>query len=122
MHQEDKMQTSRYRSASRVLLGQATRELADGDARQASEKGWGAAAQMVKAVAEDRGWQHNGHALLYEVVRSLAEGTSDRQISTLFHVAGNLDTNFYEDWFSPETVASGLRDVESFLDKLDSWF
>ena len=113
------MQTSRYRSASRVLLGQAIRELADGDARQASEKGWGAAAQMVKAVAEDRGWQHNGHALLYEVVRSLAEGTSDGQVSTLFHVAGNLHTNFYEDWFSPEVVASGLRDVESLLDKLE---
>ena len=113
------MQTFKYRSASRDLLGQAIRELADGDTRQASEKGWGAAAQMVKAVAEDRGLPHNAHALLYEAIRSMAEDVGDRQMSTLFHVAGNLHTNFYEDWFSPEVVASGLRDVESLLDKLE---
>jgi hypothetical protein len=49
----------------------------------------------------------------------MAEDVGDRQMSTLFHVAGNLHTNFYEDWFSPEVVASGLRDVESLLDKLE---
>ena len=36
---------------SRTLLAQARAELTQHDVRQASEKGWGAAAQMLKAVA-----------------------------------------------------------------------
>ena len=44
-----------YQTASRHLLAQAHEELAAGDTRQASEKGWGAAAQIVKSVAARRG-------------------------------------------------------------------
>ena len=51
------MTTQKYRDSSRSLLSQAKTELAAGDVRQASEKAWGAAAQMVKAIAEQRGWQ-----------------------------------------------------------------
>ena len=40
-------------------MEQANEELARDDLRQASEKGWGAASQIVKAVAEERGWEHN---------------------------------------------------------------
>ena len=39
---------------ARDLLGKAHQALEDGDLIQASEKGWGAAAQAVKAVAERR--------------------------------------------------------------------
>ena len=46
------MTTQTYRDASRLLLAQGRAELAAGDVRQASEKGWGAAAQMVKSIAE----------------------------------------------------------------------
>ena len=37
----------------------------------------------------------------------------------LFHVAGQLHTNFYENWDTAEGVASGLGDVSIFLDKLE---
>lgn len=40
--------------------------------RQAGEKLWGAASQAVKALAELRGWQHDGHALLFEAVRTMS--------------------------------------------------
>ena len=43
-----------YREQSRRFLEQARSELREGDLAQASEKGWGAASQMVKAVAEAR--------------------------------------------------------------------
>ena len=43
-----------------VFLTKAGGYLAEGDLLQASEKGWGAAAQMVKAVAEARGWDAFG--------------------------------------------------------------
>ncbi len=61
-------QAREYSGAGRDLLVKAREELAQGDVRQASEKGWGAAAQMVRAVAEQRGWEHTGHALLYQAV------------------------------------------------------
>ena len=113
------MQTPTYRAASRELLAQATRELDAGDSRQASEKAWGAAAQMVKAVAQDRGWQHDNHFLLYQTGDRLAEETGDEQIIALFQVAGNLHTNFYENWQPVESVAAGIRFVGQLLDKLE---
>ena len=42
-----------YRDQSRAYLEQANEELARDDLRQASEKGWGAASQIVKAVASE---------------------------------------------------------------------
>ena len=113
------MQVPQYRAASKELLAQAKQELAAGDARQASEKGWGAAAQMVKALAADRGWPYHAHPLLYQAAGRLARETGDRQISTLFHVANSLHGNFYENWFAPEVVEDGLRDVELLIDKLE---
>ena len=108
-----------YSYASKELLDQAGRELAAGDVRQATEKGWGAAAQMVKAVASRRGWQHNSHSLLYDVVLKLATETGDDDIFTFFHMAGNLHTNFYENWLTGEVAGAGLRYVGRFLDKLE---
>ena len=113
------MQTPTYRAASRELLAQATRELASGDSRQASEKAWGAAAQMVKAAAQQRGWRHDNHFLLYQAINRLVEETGDEQIGSLFVIAGGLHTNFYEHELPTETVARAVRDVETLLDKLE---
>ena len=41
--------------ASQDFLTKAYKYFEEGDLVQASEKGWGAAASMVKAVAEERG-------------------------------------------------------------------
>ena len=105
--------------ASREFLGKARQELAQGDLPQASEKGWGAVAQMLKAVAEQSGWPHNGHRLLYKVVDNLVTNSGDTQISSLFQVAGNLHINFYENIQSAEMIELALRDVQLLLDKLE---
>ena len=112
------MTTQKYHEASRFLLSQARAELAAGDVRQASEKGWGAAAQIVKAVAHSRGWQHRGHMLMFDVVDDLRVETGDADIQRLFDVANALHMNFYEDWRSAGNVRRGLDDVELFLDKM----
>ena len=46
------MTTQTYQQASQRFLAQAKEELAAGDLQQASEKGWEAAAHMLKAIAE----------------------------------------------------------------------
>ena len=112
-------QNNEYSGAGRDLLVKAREELARGDVRQASEKGWGAAAQMVKAVAEQRGWPHNGHALLFQTVRRLAEETRDEQLDLLFQVANSLHSNFYENWLPLESVQSSLGAVEQLVQKLE---
>ena len=113
------MQSQTYHESGRQLLQQGYQEWNLGDFRQASEKGWGAAAQMVKAVAENRGWPHNNHALLFRVVAQVVEETGDQEIYDLFGVGTGLHTNFYENWFTPGQVNAGLRAMERFLDKLE---
>ena len=53
-----------YLQLSQKTLQDAEALLARGDYHQASEKLWGAAAVMVKAVAEGRGWPHDNHRAL----------------------------------------------------------
>ena len=108
-----------YAGASHEFLRKAHEELGEGDLARASEKGWGAASQMVKAIAEQRGWRHQAHHLLHQIVVSLAEETGDRQVVSLFQVAGYLHTNFYENWQPAPMVESGLRDVQLLLEKLE---
>ena len=50
-----------YVDQAQVFLEQAYSEMRAGDLRQASEKGWGAASLMVKAVAEKQGEGHSRH-------------------------------------------------------------
>ena len=108
-----------YHAASRQMLAQGREELAGGDIRQASEKGWGAAAQMVKAIAEQRGWEHRNHAALFDAISFLVSETRDHEIRRLFHVANALHVNFYENWDNAANVSSALDDVERFLDMLE---
>ena len=114
------MQTVTYQEAARQLLAQGFDELAAGDSRQASEKGWGAAAQMIKAVAADRGWEHDSHAALYRIIDRLVKETGDNTIHRRFGMANALHQNFYENWGNADYVASGLADVRELLDKLEA--
>ena len=113
------MTTLTYQDGARHLLAQGFEELAEGDSRQASEKGWGAAAQMIKAVASSRGWQHNTHASLYRVIGRLARETGDKGIHRRFATANALHQNFYENWGDPDYVAEGLAAVRELLDRLE---
>ena len=110
--------TQTYHEASMTLLAQAEAELAQGDVRQASEKGWGAAAQIVKAVAQQRDWPHRNHAALYQAVNRLAIETGDEDLSNLFQVANALHQNFYENWDNADNVGRALTAVRRFIETL----
>lgn len=101
------------------MLGQAFSEWEQEDLRQASEKGWGAAAQMVKAVSQRRGWRHNAHPLLTTNIDRLAGETGDNEMHDLFNAANQLHTNFYEDRLGSEWVEFNLQQVSWLLDKLE---
>ncbi len=114
------MNQTSYNGRSRIYLAQASEELAKADLCQASEKGWGAAAEIVKAVAEARGWEHNGHRQLYGIVSSLADETNDEELRNRFAAAGQLHTNFYEDWLDRATVEALLKQVTRFVERMES--
>lgn len=112
------MTTQQYQQASEHFLDQARRELAAGDLAQASEKGWGATTQMLKALAEQRGWEHNRHRHYHRAANRLRAETGDGDIRRLFAVASDLHENFYENDMDAALVAESLDDVEALLDKL----
>ena len=113
------MVSTAYQTKSRKLLVQGREELVCGDLLQASEKGWGAAAQMLKAIAERRGWEHGKHRHLSRVASHLRSETGDRDVFRWFQVAEALHGNFYENQMEPTDVGESLDDVERFLDKLE---
>ena len=112
-------QIQTYRNRSRSFLGKAREELADNDLEQASEKAWGAASLIVKAVAEARQIPHVSHAGLWDVVGVLVDETGDDELSDLFGFANALHKNFYENRMSIRTVRRGIQRMETFVDKVE---
>ena len=112
---------NKYAEISQHLIDQARAELQGGDRLQASEKAWGAVAHAVKAVAQQREWNHNSHDLLYDVARQVAdENRWSRRQRRLFREAGFLHTNLYEDWLDDSEVQDGIEQAKVLLGMLAS--
>ncbi len=111
-------QAQEHTLISRDFFTKAEEALAQGDLLQASEKLWGAAAHMVKAVAEAHGWEHSGHRELFQVVNRLAQEVGEPDIRVLFSVASSLHSNFYENWMPREMIEADAKQVGGFLERL----
>ena len=111
--------TQTYQERSREYLAKAFQELEAGDLTQAAEKGWGAASQMVKAVADQRGIEHRSHRAILFMAQELARETGDTELDTLFDAASILHRNFYEDTLDREGIENRLHRVEQFVDKVE---
>jgi len=100
------------------FLREAEEFLAKGDYVQASEKGWGVAAQIVKAVAAKENLELRSHASLWEYLDKLAEKIQDVELRRLWWIANSLHQNFYENWMTPRDVKYAVEDVKKFMEKL----
>ncbi len=110
------MATTEFHVAtSRRLLEQAEREYRAGDVLQASEKGWGAAAHAIKAIAEHRGWEHRRHGHLVRAARRIADELEQPIVWDLFQVASAQHQNFYEGWLDHEDVQQALLRIRQLL-------
>ena len=95
-------------------------ELAQGDICQAGEKGWGAIAQLTKAVATLRGWHHYDHVTVQEAINAIAEELPE-QAERIYRGKGaaeRLHGNFYEVYMTPAEAGFALRDVSPLLEIL----
>ena len=109
-----------HREQAWEFLGKSREYLAQDDLHQASEKGWGAAAHMVKAVAETQGWDYRRHDQFHTVVYQAMAVTSNNQLRRLGNAANTLHSNYYQRKFLLDAGAIGqdIDDVEELLNAL----
>ena len=95
-------------------------ELSRGDVCQAGEKGWGAVAQLTKAVATLRGWDHYDHVAVQEAITAVAGELPERaeRIYRGKGAAERLHGNFYEVYMTADEAAFALADARPLLEIL----
>ena len=95
----------RYAELSREHLAKAAAALANDDALQASEEIWDAVASALKAVCQERGWNHRYHNHLRAAALYLAEEGSRPDFIIAFAAFDSLHTNNYEhQWYAADVV------------------
>ncbi|MGC8948888.1 MAG: PaREP1 family protein [Thermoprotei archaeon] len=107
-----------YMKLSEKYLRDADNLLAKGDYIQASEKLWGSAALMVKAVAANKGTTISSHGELFSFVRKLGEEEKEPELRRLFSVASTLRQNFYEGWLHEDVIKEYSEDIKQFIVEL----
>ena len=91
----DPVEVADYAAQAREFLAKGREYLAAGDLHQASEKGWGAAAHMAKAVAAAQGWEYETHADFSVVLGRARRLTGDARLGSLRGTANDLHGNYY---------------------------
>ena len=110
-----------YRRQARQFMRQSRQYLADGDLHQASEKGWGAAAWMAKAVAEAQGWDYTKHAQFSVVLNNARQVTGDARIPGMRGIANELHGNYYtrRRFLSAAAIGEDLDRIAELLEILE---
>ena len=108
---------------ARVFLGRAKDYLEQDDLHQASEKGWGAASHIVKAIAAANGWEYEHHDQFDTVIanaRQRFRQTSMRQYGSAAH---SLHRNYYKHtgMLNADTIREDIADVEKMVSVLQPY-
>lgn len=108
----------RQRAAYFLRMG---REFLDvGNLHQASEKGWGAAAHMAKAVAATYGWRYEIHDEFDAVLEQASTLAGNDRIHDLGNAAHYLHRNYYKRkaLLNPDRIGRNLDNVGELIDLL----
>ena len=110
-----------YRQQAREFLVKAREYLAADDLHQASEKGWGAAAWMAKAVAETQGWEYETHPQFPVVMYNASMAAQNDRVRLLGETANGLHRNFYtrKRFLLSDAIGRSLDDMAELLDALE---
>ena len=107
-----------YESQAREFLAKGWDNLTLGDLHQASEKGWGAAAHMAKAVAVAQGWEYKKHREFVIVLNQARRLSGNSRLLDLRGRATILHDNFYERKrrLDADIISEDLDSVGEMLD------
>jgi len=107
-----------HENLCKKFLNDAEELVKKGDYLQASEKAWGAASQMVKAIAAKNGLELRSHGELHKFVSKMSRERGDEEIGRMWRSAIVLHQNFYENWLPEDMVIDSISDVKKFIKKL----
>jgi len=108
----------RYLELNGKYLQEAEQMIEKGDFVQASEKLWGATAEIIKAVAAKRGVSLGTHRSLGEFVTTLQKENPTWDLIVDYQVANSLHMNFYEDHLPKDHVLKAAEIVKDFVQRL----
>ena len=110
-----------YKQQARDFLAKGWEYLAAGDLHQASEKGWGAAAWMTKAVAVAQNWQYDQHAHFNVVLNNVLLTTNNDRLLALREIANGLHRNYYtrKQFLNTNIIRRELGAAAELLDILE---
>ena len=111
---------NKYAEMSREYIARAEDYLRQGDLKQASEKSWGAAACALKSIAEQRGWHHQSHSLLYDISNQVVDELGRSELHDMFLSAKAMHQNFYENWEPEEGVEYAVGRIKEYLTELEA--
>ncbi len=118
MAAEDLVAIADFEAQARDFLNRGRAYLAAGHLHQASEKGWGAAAHMAKAVAVAQGWPYDTHADFSLVLNRATAATGEDRLRGLRAIANELHSNYYRRKRHLDAAEIG-RDLESIAELLE---
>lgn len=109
------------RAIARRFILQARHYLEQRDRLQAGEKAWGAIAHNLKAIGEQRGWNHGNHQQVENIGRQIVVEFNDHElgevISEVFH---NGHKNFYENYRTLDEMRETIEAAEEALPTLET--
>ena len=110
-----------YQAQARDFLAKSRGYLAANDLHQASEKGWGAAAHMAKAVAVAYGWEYRRHRDFGVVLHNVRQLTGNARLLDLRSRANELHQNYYQRkrHLNAEVIGDDIEGVAELLDLLE---
>ena len=114
----DPVEVADYAAQAREFLAKAREYLAADDLHQASEKGWGAASHMAKAVAAAQGWEYETHADFSVVLNRAWRLSGEDLLPGLRAVANDLHGNYYRRKRHLDAAAIG-RDIDRMAELLE---
>lgn len=106
---------------AREFLRRSREYLDDGDLHQASEKGWGAAAHIAKAVAASRGWEYEHHDQFDMIIQNARHQFRQPSLRGYGQSAQSLHRNYYQhpSLLNADAIREDIDDVETMLDVLE---
>ena len=105
---------------AREYWAKGAEHLRENDLCQAADKGWGTVAQLTKAVATMRGWDHYDHESIRECVGEIRRELSGQELEIIrgMRAAEHLHGQFYEVFMDLQAVGASLQDVVPLLEIL----
>lgn len=110
---------SKYRRLNGKYLREGEKLLKRQDYLQASEKFWGAAAEITKALASKMKKDIQTHAQMWQFLEELDRKHPELKLYNDFVFVSYLHANFYEDDLPASVVQRGAETVRSYVRKIE---